>query len=162
MTLGFQLLAWRRHRGFTQADLAIKAGIPRPYLSRLELDKVDPSLSLLRRLASGLNIRVGELIEELPVRRGLTNQQLDDVARGALKPSASHGRGPLVRPLARMLKERRAALGLYKPRKGPKKIARGTGVFALRRLRVDLGENQWQALLKRIDKHATFLAPPLK
>ena len=162
MTFGFQLLSWRRHRGLTQSALAEKSGITRPYLSRLELDRVDPSLSLLRRLAVVLNLRVGELIDTLPAKKMLTNEELDRVARGALKPSLGKTvvGAPYIHPLSRLLKARRAALGLYKPRSNRDKISQSTGKHALRRMKVDLGQAQWDALLRRIDKHAAFLAPP--
>jgi transcriptional regulator with XRE-family HTH domain len=158
---GYQLLCWRRHRGFTQLDLAQKTNVPRPYLSRLELDKVDPSLSLIRRLAAALDLRIGELIEELPVFKLLTNEELDSVARAALRPSSPQiGKAVhYVRALSRALKERRAAVGLYKPRGKKKRLVKSSGIQSIRRLRADLGDTQWRALLKRVDKHAVYLAP---
>ena len=47
-------MAWRKDKNLTQEQLAQKVGCPRPYLSRLERDEVDPSLSLVRRLAVAL------------------------------------------------------------------------------------------------------------
>src|SRR5687767_2059928 len=136
MTFGAQLLAWRRHRRLTQSELGSNAGIPRPYLSRLELDKADPSLSLVRRLAVALDLGVGELIERPTSQQQFTNDELDRVARGALRPGLyDAGKAtPYIRPMSRLLKERRASLGLTRSRgsSSPTKIA---GIHALRRIR---------------------------
>jgi transcriptional regulator with XRE-family HTH domain len=45
----------------TQDALATAAGVSRGYLSRLEMGRHDPPLSLLRRLAKALKVTVGEL-----------------------------------------------------------------------------------------------------
>ena len=161
MSFGNNLLAWRRHRGVTQLELAEKIGVPRPYLSRLEMDKVDPSLSLIRRLSAGLGLRIGELVETLPPAPLLSNEDLDNAARSALKPGniTAGAASGYIRPLSRLLKERRESLGLYKPRHKTLAPRNGTGRHTLRRMRAELGEAQWKALLKRVDKHASVLAP---
>ena len=46
----------------TQEALAIKAHVSRAYLSRLEMGRHDPPLSLLRRLAKALRVPVAELL----------------------------------------------------------------------------------------------------
>ncbi|MCG3204700.1 MAG: hypothetical protein KCHDKBKB_01415 [Elusimicrobia bacterium] len=161
MSFGQQLLSWRRYRGLTQLELSKLANIQRPYLSRLEMDKADPSLSSLRRLAAALDVRVGTLIEETPPLKFLTNEQLDHVARGALRPGmySAGSATSYIRPLSRLLKERRASLGLYKPRKRTASVSPSSNQQTLRRMRADLGPHQWKALLRRIDKHAVFLSP---
>lgn len=52
----------RRRRKMTQETLAIKADVSRAYLSRLEMGRHDPPLSLLRRLAKALRVPAAELL----------------------------------------------------------------------------------------------------
>lgn len=54
----------REHQGLTQKALALKAQMSITYLCNVELDKVDPSLSTLRRLAKALKVRVADLVDE--------------------------------------------------------------------------------------------------
>lgn len=157
MTFGFQLLSWRRHNHITQQVLAAKANLPRPYLSRLERDEVDPSLTTLRRLAAALDLTPGTLLDSSPPVKFLSRHALDRLARGALRPGAREHRDiPWVQMLGRALREKRAALGWVRRRFGEPRPGRPTGIHALRRLRAELGEDQWNALIRRIDKHAPF------
>jgi len=163
MKFGFHLLAWRQDKNLTQEQLAQKVGCPRPYLSRLERDEVEPSLSLVRRLAVGLDISVGDLVEKCPVPVSLSRDGLDHLAREALRPHVrSLQKNPMIRSLSRALQKRRAALGCYQPReKAAQKYTaiNSKGIEVFRRIRAKLGENQYQALLKRIDKHASMFVP---
>ena len=52
----------RGSRGFTQEELAKKAGISRAYLARLEMGRHDPHLNRLRKLAKALKVKVTELL----------------------------------------------------------------------------------------------------
>jgi transcriptional regulator with XRE-family HTH domain len=162
MHIGFHVMAWRRHQKLTQVDLADRAALSRPYLSRLEKGKVDPALSAIRRLAAALNVLPGKLIEELPPERTLSRDEMDRLARGAWHPGTTEARGlPETRVLALLIQERREALG--------RRIARNerhmpprpkpSAVNASRWLRASLGEKQWSALLRRIDKLATASEP---
>jgi transcriptional regulator with XRE-family HTH domain len=159
MNIGHHIMSWRRYRGLTQVDLAERSHLSRPYVSRLEKGKVDPALSALRQLAVALNIGAGQLIEELPPERRLSRAEMDQLARGALRPGTREARSlPETRILALMINERRKALGLRVARK--RRIsspARGhtSAVNASRWLRASLGEKQWNALLSRIDKLAS-------
>jgi transcriptional regulator with XRE-family HTH domain len=161
MNIGHHVMAWRRHQGLTQIELAGRTNLSRPYLSRLEKGRVDPALSVLRRLAVALNIGLGQLIEELPPEKTLNRHQIDRLARAALRPGTEEARSlPEARVLAGMFRERRKALGLHvRKRKRASSIpseASGDalGVNASRWLRAALGEKQWDALLRRIDKLA--------
>ncbi len=58
-----KLRALREQRGFSQADLAVKSGVSREYIARLETGHHDPSLSTLVKLAEALKVRVGSLLE---------------------------------------------------------------------------------------------------
>ncbi len=158
MHVGYHVMAWRRLRGLTQEGLGERANLSRPYLSRLEKGKTDPALSSLRRLALALDVTVGQLVEELPPQQPLSREEMDRLARGALHPGTrdAHSHNG-TRVLALMNRERRKALGFYTPRKktslnpGPHSSA----VNAARWLRASLGEKQWNAILRRIDKLAT-------
>jgi transcriptional regulator with XRE-family HTH domain len=157
MNIGQQMVLWRRHRRWGQAEVAEKAGITRPYLSRIETGQADPSLSTLRRLATALDLTVGELVDFLPPRSVPNRNQLDKVACAVFHPGTRENKNlPYVRALAAVFHERRAALGLIHPRKtSPLRASSfSSGARSLRRLRTEWGEEIWQALLKRIDKHA--------
>lgn len=153
------LIAWRVHRGFSQAELAEAAGLTRAYVSRVESGRADPSLSVLMKLASALKVSVGTLLEELPKTPEPTSDELDTLARGVYHPGQAGVRNhPHIRTLARLFQDRRAALGLYRPRKGScsRSQRQGAGHQSVRKLRAALGEKTWAALLRRIDKHAAF------
>lgn len=51
----------RAYRGMTQADLAKKAGLSRPYLTEIETGKKDGSLRAMKAIADALNVTVGDL-----------------------------------------------------------------------------------------------------
>ncbi len=158
MDFGFHLLAWRRQKKLSQKELAEKTGLQRPYLSRLERGEADPSLSTLRRIAVALEVSLGELLGTRP-SLVLSRDDLDLLARGSLRPTPQIVKKlPQARRLARLFKEKRAALNFYRPRRKPEKADRpvSPGVHSLRRLKAELGESQWRALLRRIDKHAAF------
>ena len=53
----------RERKGLTQEELAEKAGLSRGYVSRLEIGRHDPPLSLVRKLAKALRVKVGRLVE---------------------------------------------------------------------------------------------------
>jgi transcriptional regulator with XRE-family HTH domain len=61
---GQQLQRLRIRRGLTQEQLAVKAGLVRVYLTKLEQGEHDPTLSVLVRLAKVLRVPVRELLGE--------------------------------------------------------------------------------------------------
>ena len=60
-TLGEKLRAAREARGLTQAELAARARVEPDYLSQLEQDQREPSLSIAARVARELGIPLDEL-----------------------------------------------------------------------------------------------------
>jgi putative transcriptional regulator len=52
----------RESKGLTQEELARRIRVSRGYLSRLEMGRHDPPLSLLRRLAKELKTTVADLV----------------------------------------------------------------------------------------------------
>ena len=61
--LARKLKRLRAARGLSQEALARQARVSRGYLARIELGRHDPTLSVLRRLAKGLRVSVGELVK---------------------------------------------------------------------------------------------------
>lgn len=52
----------RDARGLTQAQLAAAAGVPRPTLANLESGEANPTLAVLTRVASALQVSLEELV----------------------------------------------------------------------------------------------------
>ena len=61
---GKQLQRVRSSQGLTQEELAVKAGLSRVSLAKLELGQHDPLLSTLGRLAKALRVSVTDLLGE--------------------------------------------------------------------------------------------------
>lgn len=60
-TLGQTIRAAREVRGLTQAELAARAQVAQAYLSYLEQDQREPSLSIAARIARELDIPLDDL-----------------------------------------------------------------------------------------------------
>jgi DNA-binding XRE family transcriptional regulator len=60
-TLGEKIKAAREAHGLTQAELAARASVAQAYLSYLEQDQREPSLSIAARIARELHIPLDEL-----------------------------------------------------------------------------------------------------
>jgi DNA-binding XRE family transcriptional regulator len=54
---------WRDYRGFTQQQLADKAGISKPYLSQLESGKRAGTTEVLSAIALALEVTLEELVD---------------------------------------------------------------------------------------------------
>ncbi len=53
---------WREHRGLSAAGLAERVGVTPAHISKLETGKGEPSISLLRKLASVLDVEIDSLV----------------------------------------------------------------------------------------------------
>jgi DNA-binding XRE family transcriptional regulator len=62
LRLGDQLRAIRRSRNLTQKEVAERAGITQPALSRIELGGGVPDLETLRRLGNAMGVRFRVII----------------------------------------------------------------------------------------------------
>jgi transcriptional regulator with XRE-family HTH domain len=54
----------RQRSGLSQRQLAIRMGVPRTYVSKIENEKATPTLSSLARLADALEVTVPDLLRE--------------------------------------------------------------------------------------------------
>src|ERR1700744_404202 len=54
----------RQRSGLSQRQLAIRMGVPRTYVSKIENEKATPTLSSLARLAAALEVTVPDLLRE--------------------------------------------------------------------------------------------------
>ena len=61
MNIGQAIKMCRTRRGVSQTDLALRADCSVSYLSMLENNKRDPTLSTLTKIAQALNIPIGIL-----------------------------------------------------------------------------------------------------
>lgn len=81
-TIGQRILLARERRGWTQVELAKRAGLASPTISKIESGATPtPSASVISKIAGAFGVTVSELIEpspELPPRRA---GELDKVDR---------------------------------------------------------------------------------
>ena len=75
--LGQKIRSLRKSRGFTLQDIGDSAGCTKAYISQIEKGVVSPSISVLKRIATALGIRLvdlflvpGEEDDEVVVKRG--------------------------------------------------------------------------------------------
>jgi transcriptional regulator with XRE-family HTH domain len=62
---GERIRALRQARGWTQVEMADFLAMDRSYLSEIETGKKDPSLTMLKTLASGLKTTISKLTDGL-------------------------------------------------------------------------------------------------
>jgi transcriptional regulator with XRE-family HTH domain len=69
-----------RHRnGLSQRQLALRMGVPRTYVSKIENEKATPTLSSLARLAAALEVSVPDLLVQCgPSREDEIRELLSD------------------------------------------------------------------------------------
>ena len=65
-SLGRRIKTLRRENGLTQAKLALMINVEQSYLSKLELGRRNPSLSMLAKKADAFGITLSEWFSELP------------------------------------------------------------------------------------------------
>jgi transcriptional regulator with XRE-family HTH domain len=61
--LAKRIKALRKERGMSQEALAVKAGISRGYLARLETRRQDPTVGVVEKLARALRVKLADLIK---------------------------------------------------------------------------------------------------
>jgi transcriptional regulator with XRE-family HTH domain len=69
----------RQRSGLSQRQLALRMGVPRTYVSKIENEKATPTLSSLARLADALMVSVPDLLNACtPSRESEINELLGD------------------------------------------------------------------------------------
>ena len=69
----------RQRSGLSQRQLALRMGVPRTYVSKIENDKATPTLSSLQRLADALEVTIPDLLRACgPSRQDEINELLTD------------------------------------------------------------------------------------
>ncbi len=66
--LGQAVRKLRTERGWSQADLALRVGMDRNYLSLIELGRNSPSVRMLMRLCLALDVRPADLLGDVERR----------------------------------------------------------------------------------------------
>jgi len=70
----------RQRHGLSQRQLALRMGVPRTYVSKIENEKATPTLSSLERLAGALEVSVYDLLRLCgPSREDEIQELLSDV-----------------------------------------------------------------------------------
>jgi transcriptional regulator with XRE-family HTH domain len=85
--VGAGIRAWRKKAGLTMNQLAEMADIDGGFLATIETGKKAPSVITLAKLATALNVKLGDLFEQVPQRE----EPLDSQLAHQLK-ALSHGR----------------------------------------------------------------------
>jgi transcriptional regulator with XRE-family HTH domain len=77
IAFGRRLRALRKERGVSQEDFALRTGLHATAVGRLERGARDPRLATILRLAEGLGIPPGALLDTLGERR-LTPEEFEE------------------------------------------------------------------------------------
>ncbi|MGB9920922.1 MAG: LexA family protein [Moorellales bacterium] len=67
MKIGVRIRRLREERGMSQAELARRAGISPQYMCDIELDRANPALGTLERVAAALGVTVAALVTDWKV-----------------------------------------------------------------------------------------------
>lgn len=62
MNIGNAIKELRQQKGFKQSDFAVKCGLSQSYLSSIEKGRKDPTISVLKQIASSLSIPTPVLV----------------------------------------------------------------------------------------------------
>ncbi len=149
---------WRLEKGMTQAELAQRAGLPRPNLSVIEQGGRDLTLSTLRRLAQALGIRPGLLADGIGPDSGgsWSRESLDRMARalaGEKPPSLNPKEKKAVEQIYPLVRQKLRLQG-KKEKAGSTSTERETRKkrFGWMHVKSQFTPSEWQSLLNRIEK----------
>jgi len=132
------LQAWRLHNGFSQKELAERAGLTQAQVSYLENGAHLPTLRTLDKLARALHIGVGELMSLPQATQPLSRHDLDAIALAIVSGERN------LRPEFNHLADRIASV-----------ISRKLNAFKARGRRVNLGKRwggkfQWSQVRRML------------
>lgn len=154
--IGQTIQRWRNHRGLTQEALAGAAGVSRPNLSAIEQGARDLTVQTLRRLAGGLGVAPGALVDGVGPKPKYAPVNTD---RHSIDRVTRLAAGQKVRAVGR---ERKLALALafvMKSKTGgwsgtrkKRRTARAESETFLR-LKSELGAGLLNHLIRRVEKH---------
>lgn len=99
--LAHNLRDWRTRRGWSQADLAGRAGISKGMLVQIEQAQTNPSIHTLCKLANALGVALPRLVEvaEEPVIRRVARDEVAWLWRGRGKGSGAGLVGGIEHPI---------------------------------------------------------------
>ncbi len=154
-SLGSNVYLYRRALGWTQQELARKAGIPRPNLSAIEKGKRDATVSTVHKIARTLGVKAGDLVDGRPPRlpenvesRDVLEAIADVLITGDQKKLSKIQR-TIASLLGGLVHERISAAGFHDrfPRRDAKKMERDWSL-----LKNILPQTALNSLLQRLDK----------
>lgn len=99
--LAHNLREWRARRGWTQAELAARAGVSKGMLVQIEQSQTNPSIATLCKLANALGVALPRLVEvaDEPVIRRVAREDVAWLWRGRGKDSAAGLVGGIEAPI---------------------------------------------------------------
>ncbi len=91
VALARNLREWRAKRGWSQAELAARAGLSKGMLVQVEQAKTNPSIATLCKLANALGVALPRLVEvdDEPIVRKVTADEVAWLWRGKARGSAA-------------------------------------------------------------------------
>jgi transcriptional regulator with XRE-family HTH domain len=75
MSIGSRIRAVRTMRGLSSAELAKAAGVSRGLISQLELDRANPSVDTLRRIATALDSPIASFFDDGPANGSVVRRE---------------------------------------------------------------------------------------
>lgn len=99
--LAHNLRDWRTRRGWSQAELADRAGISKGMLVQIEQSQTNPSIATLCKLANALGVALPRLVEvaDEPVIRRVSRDEVAWLWRGTGKGSGAGLVGGIESPM---------------------------------------------------------------
>ncbi|KNZ69144.1 transcriptional regulator, XRE family [Thermincola ferriacetica] len=150
MSLGSKIREFRKERGLTVTQLAEKLGVSPSYLSAVERDIKKPSVIMVKKISSLLNISVsylmtnsenntvtGEKLKNIRKSRGLSTEDLAELSQIPVEDIQNIERN-LIRPTLEQLEKLSSALNVtlrYFVERNPYSIQLGDKIRDLREKR---------------------------
>jgi len=99
--LAHHLREWRTRRGWSQAELATRAGLSKGMLVQIEQSQTNPSIATLCKLANALGVALPRLVEvaDEPVIRRVTAEEVAWLWRGRGRGSGAGLVGGIETPM---------------------------------------------------------------